>query len=77
MLDMSGNQAWAMWVLGQAMGDEIRQFKIHVNEAIRAPEASLWTRLVLDHAGFAKEHRDHLDAGWPRMYWEPLKKSLA
>lgn len=35
------------------------------------------TRLILDHAGFPKEHRDHLHAGWPRMYWEPLKKYLA
>lgn len=34
------------------------------------------TRLSLDHAGFAAEHRDHLDAGWSRMYWEPLKKYL-
>ena len=34
------------------------------------------TRLILDHAGFADEHREHLDAGWPRMYWEPLKKYL-
>jgi uncharacterized protein YndB with AHSA1/START domain len=35
------------------------------------------TRLALDHTGFADEHRDHLDAGWSRMYWEPLKKYLA
>jgi uncharacterized protein YndB with AHSA1/START domain len=32
------------------------------------------THLVLDHAGFPEEHREHLDAGWPRMYWEPLTK---
>jgi len=35
------------------------------------------TRLILDHAGFAAEHRDHLDSGWPRMYWEPLRKYLS
>jgi len=35
------------------------------------------TRLILDHSGFAEEHRDHLDAGWPRMYWEPMKKYLS
>ena len=34
------------------------------------------TRLILDHAGFAAEHREHLNAGWSRMYWEPLKKYL-
>ena len=34
------------------------------------------TRLILDHSGFAAEHRAHLDAGWPRMYWEPLEKYL-
>ena len=35
------------------------------------------TRLILDHAGFAAELRDHLDSGWPRMYWEPLRKYLS
>ena len=35
------------------------------------------TRLILDHSGFPEEHREHLDGGWPRMYWEPLKKYLA
>jgi activator of HSP90 ATPase len=34
------------------------------------------TRLVLDHAGFPEEHRDHLDAGWHRMYWKPLARHL-
>lgn len=34
------------------------------------------TRLILDHAGFDAEHREHLNAGWSRMYWEPLKKYL-
>jgi uncharacterized protein YndB with AHSA1/START domain len=35
------------------------------------------TRLILDHSDFPEENREHLDAGWPRMYWEPLKKYLA
>ena len=35
------------------------------------------TRLILDHSDFPEDNRDHLDAGWPRMYWEPLKKHLA
>ena len=34
------------------------------------------TRLILDHTEFPGENREHLDAGWPRMYWEPLKKYL-
>jgi|SRR5215469_1885275 len=33
MLNSSGNQACAIWFLEQAMGDEIRPFKIHVNDA--------------------------------------------
>jgi uncharacterized protein YndB with AHSA1/START domain len=32
------------------------------------------TRLILDHWDFPEDNREHLDAGWPRMYWEPLKK---
>jgi activator of HSP90 ATPase len=35
------------------------------------------TRLVLDHAGFPEAEREHLDAGWKSMYWEPLEKYLA
>ena len=35
------------------------------------------TRLILDHSDFPEDNRDHLDGGWPRMYWEPLKKHLA
>ncbi|HEX3969386.1 MAG TPA: SRPBCC family protein [Edaphobacter sp.] len=35
------------------------------------------TRLILDHTGFPEGHYDHLSAGWPSHYWEPLKKFLA
>lgn len=35
------------------------------------------SRLVLDHAGFAEEEREHLDVGWPKQYWEPLRHYLA
>ena len=35
------------------------------------------TRLILDHSDFPEENREHLDAGWPRMYWDPMKKYLA
>jgi len=34
------------------------------------------TRLILEHSGFPEENREHLDGGWSRMYWEPLKKYL-
>ena len=32
------------------------------------------THLIFDQTGFAAEDRDHLDSGWPRMYWNPLRK---
>jgi len=34
------------------------------------------TRIVFDHTGFAPEDRAHLSEGWPRMYWDPLRKYL-
>ena len=34
------------------------------------------TRTVFDHTGFAPEDREHLSEGWPRMYWDPLRKYL-
>jgi activator of HSP90 ATPase len=34
------------------------------------------TRIVFDHIGFAPEDREHLSEGWPRMYWNPLRKYL-
>jgi activator of HSP90 ATPase len=34
------------------------------------------TRIVLDHAGFQEDNWEHLNAGWPRNYWEPLGSYL-
>jgi len=34
------------------------------------------TQLTLDHAGFPEAGADHLDGGWHKMYWDPLKKYL-
>jgi activator of HSP90 ATPase len=34
------------------------------------------TRVVLDHTGFPEGSFGHLDPGWHRMYWEPLRKFL-
>jgi activator of HSP90 ATPase len=35
------------------------------------------TKLTFDHSGFPQEQREHLDAGWHKMYWEPLNKFLS
>ncbi len=35
------------------------------------------TKLFFDHAGFPADNRDHLESGWHKMYWEPLKAYLA
>ncbi|HZS44782.1 MAG TPA: SRPBCC family protein [Blastocatellia bacterium] len=35
------------------------------------------TRLVLDHTGFPEDNRQHLEPGWHKMYWEPLRNFLA
>lgn len=34
------------------------------------------TKLVLDHDAVAEDQVQHLDGGWPKMYWEPLRKYL-
>jgi len=35
------------------------------------------TRLVMDHSGFPEGQKEHLESGWPKNYWEPLRKHLA
>ena len=30
------------------------------------------TKLVLDHTGYPEGEHDHLSAGWPKQYFEPL-----
>jgi activator of HSP90 ATPase len=35
------------------------------------------TKLTMTHAGFPSGMREHLDGGWHKMYWEPLKKYIA
>ena len=34
-------------------------------------------KITFSHVGFPEEMRPHLEAGWPKMYWEPLKAHLA
>ncbi len=31
------------------------------------------TKVILDHSGFPDDAAEHLDGGWHKMYWEPLK----
>lgn len=35
------------------------------------------TRLSFDQAGHPSAQQPHLEAGWIKMYWEPLNKYLA
>ncbi len=35
------------------------------------------TRLILDHSGFPEGAGEHLESGWHKMYWEPLRDYLA
>jgi uncharacterized protein YndB with AHSA1/START domain len=32
------------------------------------------TKLTLDHDAISDEQVPHLDAGWEKMYWEPMRK---
>ncbi len=32
------------------------------------------TNITLTHSGFPEEMTEHLDGGWHKMYWEPMKK---
>ncbi|HLI99581.1 MAG TPA: SRPBCC domain-containing protein [Bradyrhizobium sp.] len=34
------------------------------------------TKLALHQSGFPDDSRDHLEIGWQKKYWEPLKKYL-
>lgn len=34
------------------------------------------TKIILDHDALADEQVPHIDGGWTRMYWEPLRRYL-
>jgi activator of HSP90 ATPase len=34
------------------------------------------TRIVFDHTGFPPDLAEHLESGWQKNYWEPLRKHL-
>jgi activator of HSP90 ATPase len=61
-------QAWrpASWAAGVY---SIVRFELVARDA--------GTRIVLDHAGFTEDKWEGLNAGWPKMYWEPLHKYLS
>ncbi len=34
------------------------------------------TKLIFDQSGFPPQEREHLDAGWGKMYWDQIHKYL-
>lgn len=40
-------------------------------------QEGLATRVIFDHAGFPPEQKEHLEDGWHKNYWEPLRNHLA
>ena len=40
-------------------------------------EAAGETKLTFDHSGFPAEAKPHLEGGWHKMYWEPLRQYLS
>ena len=42
-------------------------------ETLLADKAGDETKVILDHSGFPDDAAEHLDGGWHKMYWEPLK----
>jgi activator of HSP90 ATPase len=61
-------QAWrvASWPAGVY---SLARFEIRRTDA--------GSELEFSHLGFPAEEREHLDAGWHRMYWSPLQAFLA
>jgi activator of HSP90 ATPase len=35
------------------------------------------TKVILDQSGFPDDVAEHLEGGWHKMYWEPLRAYLA
>lgn len=35
------------------------------------------TKVILDHDALADDQVGHIDGGWAKMYWEPLRKYLS
>ena len=48
--------------------DDVVRFELH--------EEGGSVKIVFDQAGFPEEAGPHLEGGWTKMYWEPLKAYL-
>ena len=35
------------------------------------------TKVTVDQSGFPESNREHLESGWYKMYWDPIKAYLA
>jgi uncharacterized protein YndB with AHSA1/START domain len=35
------------------------------------------TKIIFDQSGFPDESRTHLESGWYKMYWDPIRSYLA
>ena len=61
-------QAWRAGNWGEGVYS-IARFELH--------EEGGSTKIVFDQAGFPEEAGPHLEGGWSKMYWDPLKTYLA
>jgi hypothetical protein len=50
----------------------IRSSRVRVDRGSPAPSI----KLTFDHTGFPGDMREHLEAGWQKMHFEPLRKYL-
>ena len=47
---------------------------VHTLVKLELSAAGSGTKVVLDHDALTDEQVPHIDAGWERMYWEPMRK---
>jgi len=65
--------------LGLQLDDILEQERagIEADHILELSEEGGSTKIVFDQAGFPAEAGPHLESGWAKMYWEPLKAYLA
>jgi uncharacterized protein YndB with AHSA1/START domain len=49
---------------------------VHSIVRVELTAAGAGTKVVLDHDALTDEQVPHIDGGWSKMYWEPLRKYL-
>jgi uncharacterized protein YndB with AHSA1/START domain len=49
---------------------------VHSVVRLELEPAAGGTRVVLDHDALADDQVPHIEGGWAKMYWEPLRKYL-